>query len=79
MLDSDEDDQSKLDRVLRYINSTKDLFLTLELSDTVQVISYIDAAYGIHVEARSVTGSIITLGKGYALRYDVAPTTGPHT
>ena len=64
VLDSDEDDQSKLDRVLRYINSTKDLFLTLELSDTVQVVSYIDAAYGIHMEARSVTGSIITLGKG---------------
>ena len=63
-MEPDEDDQAKLDRVLRYINSTKDLYLTLELSDSVQVTSYIDAVYGIHNEARSVTGSIITLGKG---------------
>ena len=59
-----EQDHSKLDRVLRYLNATADLGLTLEVSDPITVLGYIDASYGVHVDGKSHTGTVITLGKG---------------
>jgi hypothetical protein len=60
-------DESKLHRVIRYLRSTSDLGLKLEcnLSNLeVYLQAYIDASYAIHEDAKSHTGSIITLGKG---------------
>ena len=45
-----EKDHSKLDRVLRYLNATAYLGLTLEVSDPI-------------VDGKSHTGTVITLGK----------------
>jgi hypothetical protein len=60
----DTDDAKKLERVLMYLNGTREMCLTLEAMDPVQVIAYIDASYGVHVNGKSHTGSVITFGKG---------------
>jgi hypothetical protein len=59
-----EQDYRKLDRTLRYLNATSDLGLTLEASDPISVLGYVDASYGVHVDGKSHTGAVITLGKG---------------
>ncbi len=64
VLQPDEDDAKKLDRVLKYINTTRELALTLQPEARINVTSYIDASYGVHPNGRSHTGSMITLGKG---------------
>ena len=59
-----EQDHSKLDRVLRYLNTTADLGLTLEVSDKISVLGFVDASYGVHVDGKSHTGAAISLGNG---------------
>jgi hypothetical protein len=34
------------------------------MNDPVHVTSYIDASYGVHMDKKSHTGCVITLGKG---------------
>ena len=60
----DSDDRSKLIRVLNYLNSTRDLGMVLECSEEVKVTAFIDASYGVLPGHRSVSGCMITLGKG---------------
>jgi hypothetical protein len=60
---STEQDRIKLDRLLRYINSTKQLILKLT-TNNFTVVLYADASFGIHHDAKSHTGTIITLGNG---------------
>jgi hypothetical protein len=50
--------------VLKYLNGTKELFLTLEVGDKMEVNAYVDASYGVHPDAKGHTGAVITLGKG---------------
>ena len=57
-------DQLKLDRVLRYLNGTRDLNINLGIQGDVQVKSYIDASYAVHHDMRSHTGGVLTLGRG---------------
>jgi hypothetical protein len=64
VLNPDVDDARKLDRVLKYVNATQELALTLQPEARINVTSYIDASYGVHPNGRSHTGSVITLGKG---------------
>jgi hypothetical protein len=64
VLASDDGDQKKLDRVLKYVNQTQELALTLKPDACINVTSYIDASYGVHPNGRSHTGALITLGKG---------------
>jgi len=63
LLCSDHDDLRKLHRVLHYLNGTRNLGLTLD-ADSMNVIGFIDAAYGVHDNAKSRTGVVITLGGG---------------
>ena len=58
------DDQGKLDRVLRYLNSTKELGMVLECDKDISVLVYVDASYGVHADGKSHTGVIISLGRG---------------
>ena len=58
------DDQAKLNRVLRYINSTKEMGMVLEPDKDVTVLVYADASYGVHADGKSHTGVYITLGRG---------------
>lgn len=59
-----EEDDFKLNRVLMYLNGTKDLALTLRppRDSPLQMYAYVDASYAIHMNARSHTGVVITLG-----------------
>jgi hypothetical protein len=59
-----EEDELKLERLIRYIRNTKHLGIELEPGDSVNVVAYIDAAYGVHVDYRSHTGVVISIGLG---------------
>jgi hypothetical protein len=58
------DDLRKLESTIKYIRGTRTLPLILEVIDPVNVISYIDASFGVHHDSKSHTGCVITLGKG---------------
>ena len=59
-----EEDERKLDRVMKYINGTKTMGMCLGCSEPLQVIAYIDASYGVHADGKSHSGLVITLGRG---------------
>jgi hypothetical protein len=59
-----KDDQKKLDRVLRYLNGTRELGIILEPGADLKVEAYVDASHAIHQDYRSQTGCVITLGRG---------------
>ena len=59
-----EDDWKKLVRLMRYLNGTRKLCLTLGV-DNVHVIKwYVDASFAVHPHFRSHTGAIMTMGTG---------------
>jgi hypothetical protein len=55
--DSCVSDNLKLDHVLRYINGTQDIGLTLQ-PDSMLIHSYIDASYASHSDAKGHSGAI---------------------
>jgi hypothetical protein len=57
-------DQVKLERVLRYLNATAHLGLTLRPNADLSIFSYIDASYAVHHNMKSQSGVAITLGEG---------------
>jgi hypothetical protein len=57
-------DTVKLERVLRYLNGTPHLGLTLRPDENLSISSYIDASYAVHHDMKSQTGVAITLGEG---------------
>jgi hypothetical protein len=58
-------DGVKLTRVLRYLYGTQELGVTLEADEQVfQLYCHIDASFGVHADAKSHTGSVVTMGKG---------------
>jgi hypothetical protein len=58
-------DQSKLDRVLRYLNLTRSLPMNLRCDDGPLSISvFVDASYGVHDDMKSHSGGLITFGQG---------------
>lgn len=61
-----EDDLSKLDRLMKYLNGTRDLGIRIQPHDDepINPVAYVDASYGVHVDGKSQTGCIISLGKG---------------
>jgi hypothetical protein len=64
---SDEDDWKKLLRMMKYLEQTVDLELTLEASPEREVqmcMWYPDAAFAVHQDMKSHTGAVLTLGKG---------------
>jgi hypothetical protein len=57
-------DWGKLRRILEYLNGTQNLPLTLG-ADTLDVIhTWVDAAHGVHSDARGHTGGSISFGRG---------------
>jgi hypothetical protein len=64
--DPTEEDERKLDRVMKYINGTSMLNLTLE-GDGGSCRAYIDASFGVHPDMRSHSGFVASLGKGAIL------------
>jgi hypothetical protein len=59
-----ESDQLKLNRVLSYLNATKELGITLDATKGLQVLAYVDASYAVHGDYKSHTGGYISLGRG---------------
>jgi len=59
-----EEDWNKLDRGVRYANGDPDIPLTLEIKEPLRVTVYADASYGVHADAKSHSGVVITLGAG---------------
>jgi exosome complex RNA-binding protein Rrp4 len=61
------DDTNKLHRVLSYINSSPERGIILRIGDgPISVRAYIDAAYGVHADAKSHTGCSIIIGESGA-------------
>ena len=59
-----EQDWEKLNRLLKYLNKTADLALTLNPDEGLTVHGYADASFGVHADGKSHTGAVITIGKG---------------
>jgi hypothetical protein len=61
----DEDDWGKLKRVLKYLNGTRYLKLTLCAEQLKFAVHwYIDGSHQIHEDCRGQTGSLVTFGRG---------------
>jgi hypothetical protein len=59
-----EDDWFKLERVLKYLNGTKEIGMILSANDIIQIFAYVDAAFGCHADYKGHTGGFISLGNG---------------
>jgi hypothetical protein len=59
-----EGDWGKLLKVLGFLKGTINDVLTLEADDTQTMSWYIDAAFAVHIDMKSHTGAIMTMGKG---------------
>jgi hypothetical protein len=64
----DIDDWKKLVRVLKYLNCTKSMKMDIAIvpttDDIIKLDLYVDASYGTHVDGKSHSGAIATLGLG---------------
>lgn len=59
--------------MFRYLNSSKELVLTLDAGNLNVMKWYVDASFAVHKDMRSHTGAMLTLGKGC-----VYSTSGKH-
>ena len=60
----DENDWEKLMRLMKYLNGTREMVLTLG-ADQLNVIKwYVDASYSVHPDYKSHTGCMMTMGTG---------------
>ena len=62
----DTDDYRKLGRVIKCLRNTESMVLTLERNNMHGIEWWVDASYGCHVDMRSQTGGIMSMGKGSA-------------
>jgi hypothetical protein len=51
-------------RVMKYLNGTRNEYLTLSADDLRVVKWYVDASFAVHPDFKSHTGAVMTLGKG---------------
>ena len=56
-----ENDRLKLERVLKYLNGTRDMKLVLDGVGELVVDGFIDAGFGSHADAKSHTGLVVKL------------------
>ena len=64
MKEPNKSDWHKLCRFIKYLNGTRDKYLTLSI-DTIEVMkSFIDASFAVHPDFRSHTGAEMTMGRG---------------
>ena len=56
------EDAAKLDRVMKYLNGTKQQVLVLSTSDITKLIAYIDASFACHPDGKGHTGVVVMLG-----------------
>ena len=59
-----KDDQVKLTRLMRYVRDTRDRGIVLRAGAAgIEVRVFIDAAYGVHADGKSHTGSCVVIGE----------------
>ena len=61
---SNEDDWSKLCRMMRFLKRTMNDKLTLKADGTNRLLWYVDASFAVHPDYRSHTGATFTMGFG---------------
>ena len=54
----------KLTTVMKYLQTSIDMELTLEANSPIRAIWWVDAAYAVNPDMKSQTGGVMTLGKG---------------
>jgi len=59
-----KDDWGKLQRVLKYLNGTRDLGICLRADSPTNLTAHIDASYGVHIDGKSHSGMCVSLGAG---------------
>ena len=59
-----EDDKMKLGRVMKYLNTTKDIILRLKADNLNLVKWWVDASFAVYSDMPSHTGSAMSSGKG---------------
>jgi hypothetical protein len=66
----DSDDMSKLARVQGYIRNVKDRGIRLHIGNgEIIVRAHVDASYNVHVDGKSHTGCVVTVGDGGAIYF----------
>jgi hypothetical protein len=58
------EDWKKLNRVLKYLNATRDMHIVLEAETPIAVSVEIDASYAVHRDCKSHSGTVISFGLG---------------
>jgi hypothetical protein len=62
--DQNQADWEKLMRVMKYLNGTRDKYLTLS-ADNLRVVKwYVDTSFAVHPDFKSHTGAVMMLGRG---------------
>lgn len=61
---ANEDDQAKLTRALKYLNGSKTMGMVLAFDPKMVLVSYVDVSYGVHIDSKSHTGGLLSLGGG---------------
>jgi hypothetical protein len=62
--DPNQADWEKLMRVMKYLNGTRNEYLTLSADDLRVVKWYVDASFAVHPDFKSHIGAVMMLGKG---------------
>ncbi len=65
----DENNWGKLKRVLKYLNGTKFLKLTLSVGDLGMLKWYLDGSHNVHWDCKGHSGAVFKLGKGATASY----------
>jgi hypothetical protein len=60
----DHDDYKKLARVMKYLQCTIDLPLTLSIDGSGVLEWWVDASYAVHPDMKGHTGGVLSMGKG---------------
>ncbi len=64
-----KDDWGKLKRVLRYLNGTKYLKLTISVKDLAILKWYVDGSHNVHWDCKGHARAMFTLGEGVVSSY----------
>ena len=64
-----KDNWGKLKRVLKYLNDTKFLKLTLSVENLGMLKWYVDGSHNVHWDCKGHGGAVVKLGKGATTSY----------
>ena len=60
----DVDDWKKLTCCIQYLGNLKELYLTLEVDDGIDIKWWIGASFAVHLDMKNHTGATMSFGKG---------------